>query len=67
MAMGRGTVTMTGAKFMGTSRVSRPATNGNKRIVTGKQPNMPASSQKSRVAGVFAATHTGPYLGQQSL
>ena len=66
VAKARGTTKMTADKFMRKSNMSRPATDGNKNVKMSKQPNMAAAGQKSMVSGVFASTHTGPYLGKKS-
>lgn len=64
--MARGTTKMTANRFMSMSRSKRPATSGNKNIAT-RARRQSAVDQKSKVAGVFANTHTGPYLGKKSV
>ena len=63
----RGTTTQTANRFRSMSKGKRPATSGNKNVKTGIQGNMAATSQKSKVAGIFSRTHTGPYLGSRSV
>lgn len=58
--------TNTGPAFMKKSNQSRPATGGNKNVVS-RARRTSAMSQQSSTAGVFARTHTGPYLGKRSV
>lgn len=64
--METGTTQKRAAQMVATSKQSRSATSGNKNVQTSARRKS-ASDQKSKVDGVFARTHTGPYLGGRSV
>lgn len=64
--MARGTTGSTAADFTSKSKGARPATGGNKNVQS-RARRKSAPDQKSKVAGMFAKTHTGPYLGSKSV
>jgi len=59
-------VMRTANKMASMSRASRMSPNNGKGASFNRSRG-DAMGQKSRVAAVFAATHTGPYLGKRSM
>lgn len=62
MASVYGSTTKTGAGFIRTSKGSRPATSGNKRVSRARRQS--AMAQNSKVAGTIRSNLAGPYLGK---